>query len=250
MSDPSYSAPSGVSFVLTSCGRFDLLAQTLKSFFSYNTHPIDQFLLVEDSGRKEVLDVLQQFPARFEVILNETPMGQMVSIDLAYAKVTQALIFHCEDDWEFYRPGLLEDSRWILDTFPNVSMVSAAAVGILDELDEIVASCLLTKKDGVDFFQIPIEAHPLWFGYSLNPGLRRTSDYRKAGSFSTIGHEPELSLYFRSLGMSIAVLKERAYRHLGEDRHVPDPVAPIEKSPAFLSYFRNHVLLEQEKEIL
>ena len=120
MSDPARSAPVGLSFVLTSCGRFDLLEQTLKSFFSYNTYPIDQFLLVEDSGRKEVLDVLRQFPAKFEVILNETSMGQILSIDLAYARVTQPWIFHCEDDWEFFRPGLLEDSKRILEAFPYI----------------------------------------------------------------------------------------------------------------------------------
>jgi hypothetical protein len=248
LSDPSRYVPAGLSFVITSCGRFDLLEQTLKSFFSCNTHPIDQFLLVEDSGRREVLDVLRQFPVSFEVILNETPMGQMGSIDLAYAKVSQPLIFHCEDDWGFFRPGLLDDSIKVLEALPNVSMVSAIATGILDELDDVVVNCPLSQMNGVDFFRIPIEAHPLWFGYSLNPGLRRTSDYRKLGNFSAIGHEPELSLYFKSLGMSIAVLKEPAYTHIGEGRHVPDPVAPIEKSSAFLSYFKNYVLPEREKK--
>ena len=126
-------------------------------------------------------------------------------------------------------------------------MVSAVEVGVLDELDDVIASCPVNQKDGIDFFRIPIEAHPLWFGYSFNPGLRRTSDYLRAGSFSAIGHEPELSLYFRSLGMSIAVLKKRAYTHLGNGRHVSDSVAPIEKSPAFLSYFTNHIVPKHKK---
>jgi hypothetical protein len=230
------------SFVLTSCGRFDLLERTIGSFLRYNTYPIGQFVLVEDSGQAAVLDVLRKFPAAFEVIVNERPRGQVASIDLAYERVTRPWIFHCEDDWEFLRPGLLDDSRRILEAHPNVSVVNATERGILSELDEVTDRCSVTEHGGVRFRRIPEDAHPLWFGYSFNPGLRRLVDWQRVGPFAAIGHEPELSLHFRRLGMSMAVLEERACTHIGGTRHVADPVAPIEKSDAFLDYYRKHVL--------
>ena len=38
-----------ISFVLTSCGRTDLLDRTLESFFNFNNFPIEEFYLTEDS---------------------------------------------------------------------------------------------------------------------------------------------------------------------------------------------------------
>ena len=34
--------------VITSCGRQDLLERTLDSFLRYNTHPIKEFIIMED----------------------------------------------------------------------------------------------------------------------------------------------------------------------------------------------------------
>ena len=44
---------------MTSCGRFDLLAETLRTFVACNTAPIARWLVVEDSGREEVRDVVR-----------------------------------------------------------------------------------------------------------------------------------------------------------------------------------------------
>ena len=38
-----------MSFVLTSCGRTDLLDRTLQSFFKYNDYPLEDLYLTEDS---------------------------------------------------------------------------------------------------------------------------------------------------------------------------------------------------------
>ena len=40
----------GVTCILTSCGRFDLLKITLDSFLKYNTYDIADFFIYEDSG--------------------------------------------------------------------------------------------------------------------------------------------------------------------------------------------------------
>ena len=44
-----------MTFVITSCGRVDLLNKTLESFFKFNTYKkITKFFLVEDSTDKKV----------------------------------------------------------------------------------------------------------------------------------------------------------------------------------------------------
>ena len=47
-----------VSLVVTSCGRFDLLERTLDSFFKYNTYPIKEVIITEDSTEGKKLEKL------------------------------------------------------------------------------------------------------------------------------------------------------------------------------------------------
>ena len=42
-----------ITFVLTSCGRPDLLDRTLKSFFKFNKFKINKYYVVEDSLDKK-----------------------------------------------------------------------------------------------------------------------------------------------------------------------------------------------------
>jgi len=49
-----FSKDSDVTLVVTSCGRFDLLTQTLASFDTFNSMPIREVLITEDSGDKSV----------------------------------------------------------------------------------------------------------------------------------------------------------------------------------------------------
>ena len=51
-------------------------------------------------------------------------MGQVAAIDTAYARVKTDFIFHCEDDWEFLRPQFIERSLVILNSRPDILMVS------------------------------------------------------------------------------------------------------------------------------
>jgi hypothetical protein len=47
----------------------------------------------------------------------------MKSIDRAYADVTTPFIFHCEDDWRFFRSGFIEESLLLLEHFADISTV-------------------------------------------------------------------------------------------------------------------------------
>ena len=69
-----------VTFVLTSCGRLDLLEQTLNSFLRYNNYPIERYIIVEDSADIEVYEKCKELNERFgnifEFIFNEEKLGQ------------------------------------------------------------------------------------------------------------------------------------------------------------------------------
>lgn len=119
-----FSQESDITLIVTSCGRFDLLKLTLDSFDRFNTVPIREVIITEDSGDEAVYAAIPQgWAEHCTVFVSKPKLGQMASIDLAYSKVSTTYIFHCEDDWEFYRPGFVEDSITILALKPEVLQV-------------------------------------------------------------------------------------------------------------------------------
>lgn len=194
-----------ITFVLTSCGRFDLLELTLASFFETNTYPIHRYIIVEDSGDANVLALRERFPdIPLEIHINQPPLGQMRSIDKAYAMVDTEYVFHCEDDWLFTKPGVVEQSLALLEAFPNVSMVlprSPKEVGFM-------ASLPVETVSGVRYRPIDPRVHHHWGGLSLNPGLRRMSHYRLAPSFAKLGSESAASAAYKRMGLRMVMLED------------------------------------------
>ena len=211
-----------ITFVVTSAGRFDLLETTLDSFFECNSAAIARYILVEDRGGAAVLDVLKKYPAKFDVMINEPPIGAIAGVDRAYQAVATPYIFHCEDDWRFFRSGFVEESMALLEGFPNISTVLSRRRG-QSPMSDLIYQGELTTYRGIAFRFAPRLAHPHWLGYSFNPGLRRLSDYRKIGSFSRWGVEVDASIFFKRRRMTMAVLEEPACETTGWKRHVSDP---------------------------
>jgi hypothetical protein len=215
----------GISFVLTSCGRFDLLADTMTSFLAHNTAPIAHYLVVEDSGDASVRDTLAGFDVNIEVLANDPPCGQMKSIDRAYALVTTPYIFHCEDDWRFFRSGFIEESLPLLENIPDISAVLCRRAGQNPMHDMIARSVGVSRLADIEFRRPALGAHEFWGGYSFNPGLRRLADYRRFGPFGDCRHEFDASVRFKRAGMGYAVLEHPACETTGRARHIRDPHA-------------------------
>ncbi len=212
-----------VTFVLTSCGRFDLLERTLSSFFEYNDAPIARYLIVEDSADETIHKVIAKFPYNIELIINRPKLGQLASIDLAYSTVVTPYIFHCEDDWEFTRSGFIQESMCLLEAFEDVIMVALRSPEDAppEALEQPVENC-----HGISFRRMSSASHPEWFGMSFNPGLRRLKDYRRVGSYVAIGEEKNLSVHYKSLGYRMVMLEDGGVFHLGNNRTVRDPFQP------------------------
>ena len=176
---PSMTRPSDTTFVLTSCGRFDLLAETMLTFLACNTAPIARYLIVEDSGNAGVRDVLgglgdrDRHPGQ-----RSRRSGQMASIDRAYAKVDTPYVFHCEDDWRFLRGGFVEESRVVLDARDDVSVVVVPPRPASTQGNDYVfeRSVRRPRRRRRRSASRRSTSFPEWGSYTFNPGLRRLAD--------------------------------------------------------------------------
>jgi Glycosyl transferase family 2 len=211
------------SVVITSCGRFDLLRATLASLLPNLDIRPRKIVIVEDSCDPAVANVAGEFDGKFHILVNQTKLGQMASIDRAYSTVSTPYIFHCEDDWEFFRTGFIAESATLLEQYPEVSMVALRA---RDDLNPLMRDVPSREENGLRFFFYEPKRHPEYFSHSFNPGLRRLSDYKKIGPYAPLGYEPDISYAFKRGGFYMAGLEIPAVRHIGWDRHVKDPFQP------------------------
>ena len=162
--------------VLTSCDRHDLLKPTLTSFFKHNDYLLHQFIIIEDSAKHEsIKKVLANFPIEFELICNNPSIGQINSIDKAYAKATGDYIYHCEDDWQFHSKNIIQQSVSVLEKQPKVLSVIFRDPKELENLIDTKKTCQMDNKR---YFIIEDEI------LSFNPSLIRRADYLKVAPYS------------------------------------------------------------------
>lgn len=216
-----------ISLVLTSCNRFDLLERTLDSFFKFNSYPIAQYIIIEDSHNREKIEkVLSKFPdINFTLICNEPQLGQMKSIDKAYSAVTSDYIFHCEDDWEFYRSGFIEDSLNVLKSNDKIITVWLREQDDTNEhpVEPEIHSCdneLDTPYQLMKCNHKRRENSRLWHGFTFNPGLRRLKDYQMLSPIGDIGGELEMSELYYKHGFKAAIFPQGYVKHIGDHRGI------------------------------
>ncbi|MHC6227726.1 glycosyltransferase family 2 protein [Pseudomonas sp. X10] len=219
-----FSETSDITLVVTSCGRFDLLKETLESFDRFNTAPVREVFITEDSGDEAVHGAVpEHWKPYCRVFVNNPKLGQLASIDLAYGQVKTPYIFHCEDDWRFYRPGFVEDSRAILEVSPHLLQVWLRSYAH----DLAVHSPYIHLGErqviaGVPCYAVLSEKAD-WQSFSLNPGLRRLSDYQRCAPFAAYAGEKALSRRYSELNLTAVSLEGDAVLHTGFGNHVTVP---------------------------
>ena len=61
-----------ITFVLTSCGRIELLNKTLESFFKFNDYVLEKMYLVEDSFNQNVYSkIKKRWGKKLTLLFNE-----------------------------------------------------------------------------------------------------------------------------------------------------------------------------------
>lgn len=214
-----------VTVVLISCGRMDLLKRTIESFLRFNTFPIYEFIIIEDSGNKKMHGELIEYCSEdslFRIILNSENIGLIASIDKAYSFVKTEYVMHVEDDWEFYNSGFIEKSLEILMRKSQIMFVWLR--GLKDTNGHPVEEKLY-RAGNVDYRLMATGVEGKWHGFGFNPGLRRLSDYKKVGLYSNIAPNESTGMrecyvgqeYFK-LGFRAATLLDGYTKHIGDGR--------------------------------
>jgi hypothetical protein len=189
----------GITLVVTSCGRYDLLARTLESFYRFNTYPLEEVIIAEDWERE----------------------GQVKNIDRAYARVKTPYLLHWEDDWVVTKASyFIAESLDILERYPNVLQVWLRAH------NDTNGHPLIHREE----YPFPIlDPNWIWNGFSWNPGLRRLKDWQEIGGYlpywngSASTAEQIISKLYADKGMVATILPEPegCVRHIGWNRSLP-----------------------------
>ena len=224
-----------IALVVTSCGRESLLHRTLTTFTEFNTLAINEVIVIEDGDihhdRVSLAKMLKLDPERLVLIKNEKNLGQIRSIDRAYQAVSSDYIFHCEDDWEFYRSGFMEESLKILQSNLRIFCVWVRAHN--DTNGHPIDNGIQVTADGLPYHLMSKGYRGVWHGFTFNPGLRRRSDCLVMGPYSELplAHhlrgrtrvtESDLSIHYHRLGYTAAIspCKEGFVRHIGQGQHL------------------------------
>lgn len=213
---------STIAAVFTSCGRFDLLKKTLTSFLAHADLPIHEILVIDNSTLPDAESAIRSLTdAKLTIITNNENIGQVSSIDNAYAQVQTDYIFHCEDDWEFFDTGFLSLSQQLLEDRRNVINVNLRVRfdGEKGSMHPITA--MQTSTHGVDHHEYEINYLNAWHGFSWNPGLRRKADYELIKPYKQYGEESGVGRVYKELGYVAACLKQPYCKHIGTNSSTP-----------------------------
>ncbi|WP_122585806.1 glycosyltransferase family 2 protein [Pseudomonas viridiflava] len=225
-----FSENSDITLVVTSCGRFDLLKRTLETFDRFNTAAIRHVLITEDSGDVQVEACIpEHWRAHTRFLINNPKLGQMRSVDAAYALIETSWVFHCEDDWDFYRPHFIEESMILLENDPQALQVWLRSFN--HDLQIHSPYVYLNEREvvqSIPFYKLGSHK-PEWQGFSFNPGLRRLADYKQHAPYAGHGGEKKLSQLFASENRYALILENDAVLHTGFGEHVVVPQERLDK---------------------
>lgn len=210
-----------VTVVITSCNRIDLLQKTTQSFLEYNTYPVSEYIIVDDSGNAQAHAEIRRLYPDWTLILDSQHRGQIQCIDDAYSRVKTPYIFHCEDDWGFTRSGFMEPSLKILEHDKRSMLVWI----LLPPLQ--IAESEVFKIDDIEYRYLGDDVSGLWHGFTWNPSLRRLLDYElvkpysgfiQEGDFNALTEQRIGIKLYEKYGFKAAVLNDEYCKHLGENR--------------------------------
>eukprot|EP01083_Nonionella_stella_P169888 576997_1 len=119
-----------ITIVINSCGRLDLLNQTLTSIMTYWPHdkyPIFEKILVDDCRDKlAAIELINRYYPEYEIVLTGDNAFEKryinrderitLAMDKAMKQVRSHWVYHVEDDWRFTRHGFIDDSFDIFET--------------------------------------------------------------------------------------------------------------------------------------
>lgn len=213
-----------VTAIFFSCRRLDLLNQTISSFVKMNTYPIKEMIIVDDSGDRGTHACIKDTYPDYTLILHSKNVGLIKSIDIGYSHIKTDYIFHCEDDWGFYKPSFIEPSLELLKRNSNI-----ITVWLREQYDtnRHPVETQVHSVGKVTYQYLGLDFNG-WHGYTFNPGLRRLVDYEEIKPFSQFLGEEKDSVFtehrigqaYYRLGYRGVILSTGFVRHLGHRKSI------------------------------
>jgi len=221
-----------VTLFITSCGRPSLLRRTLESFVKYNTYPIKEVILCEDSGVNGIADFAKDIlPYPIIFCYNTERIGQMKTIEKYSKLISTDYTFHLEDDYEFFDYSFIELSFSIFDSDPKISQI------LLEDEQHYYPTidignplCLKVMTNSEHETNSNNGDGPLTL-FSWRPSLRKTDLYKLRVPYEQWDDEYTIQLVVNKLGFYSVITKNnkdgsRGFcKHIGKQDHV-DPAIP------------------------
>lgn len=198
-----------LTIILTSCNRFDLLCDTLDSFFALNKYPYVAFHVHNDSEYPIPQLVKTRYWDRGITWHEGIKRGLSASWDFLVSKVETEYFFNLEDDWLFLgNQNFISESMYLLEDYDQVWIRNKADHN--HPLSNQIGNYYIVRQHGD------------WCGFSFNPGLRKKSKWNQWFPDGIAGKD-EIEISRELKGKYTAVsLFNPAIRHIGNGRHSQD----------------------------
>jgi len=227
---PKYPNDIKITMMITSCKRYNLLEQTLNSFFDccLDHDFIKEIILIDDNSDKEdvskIIQLLMKINKPYIVVHKSShTKGHANSLNYYFDLIKTDYIFHAEDDWLFtIKDNLISKAFFVMDEYPEIKEV-VYRIGTNMAKNQTV----IKTKNGIDYIKYNYENNqvrdnldrPAWTGWNLNPSVQKWSDIKTLGKFNpnVSGVEYEFSRRYLKAGFKIAYFTQDHCKHLGDN---------------------------------
>ena len=220
-----------ITMTVTSCKRYNLLEQTIKSFFEccLDADCIEKIILVDDNSNPEDLhkiNLLLRSTNKPYVLIHKSEQlkGHTESLNILYDLAKTDYMLHLEDDWLF----TIKDN-FITKAFTVMAIDKMIKQVLFRVNPDIMALGQITEKtkDGIEYIRYNyVGQHardnrnrPAWSGWNLNPALWKLSDIKSLGKFvpDKSNFEYDYSRRFWKNGFKVSYFTKNYCEHIGEE---------------------------------
>jgi hypothetical protein len=211
-----------LTVIFFSCHRLGVLERVISAFNKFNTYPVREFIIVNDSGDQFMHAQLKQLYPEYTLILNETNEGVIKSMDIGYSQIKTEYFFSSEDDLEITKCGFIERSLSIMQERSDIEEVWLANWNTHPTEELVYRTINNVYYKLIQDNYMPGDDGNAWHGFSMACALKRMSDYRKVAPYAdipyhdTIWHrEQAIGEAYHKLGYRTAILLEDYVKYIG-----------------------------------
>jgi len=214
-----------LTVIFFSCRRLHLLEQSFWAFRAFNTYPVDEYIIVNDSADPAIHQKLTDAYKDVTLVFNKENVGLIKSVDLGYKHIKTEYFFHCEDDWCCSgKSGFIEKSMALMKAKPMIEEVWLKDMNGHPMEKEILSAGGVQYRLIQDNYEKGKNGFNdfAWHGFTTACALKRLSDYKKVAPYAdipwqgTIWHrEQAIGERYHKLGYRTAVLLDNYVENIG-----------------------------------